>query len=508
MRKAIGIDISGSSIKVAELAFSRKGVEVVSFFNERLKEGEFSGEVVNVLREKIAHGPRAIYAIPARFAILRSAVVPFRDERKIDQIVRFEAERYLPFPAEEVVVDFYVIGPEAEGKRIMLVAVRRDFIEEHISLLRKVGTEPEIVDLDSMALLNLLDEESGTFVLVDMGNDTTSISIVSGGMPVLLRNIPKGGNSLTEALASAEEISWDEAEKKKIEQGLTISENMEVEPGAFRETLTSIVSEISYTISAFSLQKADSRVEKIVLSGGGAKLDNLPDFLKEKLGLDVVRIDSLRGISHDLDENSVSDIRGCGDVAIGLALRGLKCRKTEVAVNLKKGMAEAPVGRKTLIQSLILISVMVLLCFSLVFMRLHPKHVSLSSLERQIGEMVEETFPGESLGKRSTLEIISIFRRRVEESKKRYSGSGAFSALEVLRALSLTIPSDMGVEVTDMRLNENLIQLEGEASSFETFEELKRELSSSDYFGDVRVDKADSSRGKVSFRLEFIYNES
>ena len=461
MKKVIGIDVSGTSVKAAEVAYSRKGVELVSFFNEKLEDGQFSEELVNVLKEKIAQGAKVVSSIPAKFAILRSAVVPFRDDRKINQIVRFEAERYLPFPAEEVVVDFYVIEPEREGKRVMLVAVRRELIEKHLSLLKGFGVKSEIIDLDSMALLNLLDEERGTFALVDVGCDTTSISIVSGGVPLLLRSIPKGADG--------------------------------------------VENEISYTISAFSLQKADSQVGKVVLSGGGAKLNNLPDILKEKLGLDVVQIDSLRGIQCNLDEEN---IRGCGDAAIGLALRGLKCRKTEVSVNFRKAMGEVSVGRKNLIRQVSLISIVVLLSFSLVFMRFYRRRTYLSTLERQIEKIVEGTFPGESLGKRSSLETISIFRRRVEESKERYSASGAFSTLEVLRALSLSIPSSTGVEITDMRLNENLLQLEGETSSFETVEKLRSNLSSSDYFREVRVDKADSLQGKVKFHLDIRINES
>ncbi len=501
MRRTVGIDISGSSIKVAELNNSGKGVELVSFFNGRLKEGQFSEELVDVLREKIGRGAKTILAIPATFAILRSAVVPFTDVRKIREISRFEAEQYLPFPAEEVVVDFYVIKPEGEGKRIMLVAVRREFIEKHLSLLKKLGVEPEVIDLDSMGLLNLVDEERGTFALVDIGSDTTLISIVSGGVPLLLGVVPKGGNNLTEALATAEEMSRDEAEKKKTEQGLTISENMEVEPCAFRETLASIVNEISYTINAFSLQGSGSEIGKIVLSGGGAGLKNLPEFLKGKLGMDVEQIDGLRGISHNLDENSVSGIRGCGDVAIGLALRGLECRKTEVALNLRKGLVETPVGRRSFIQQVSLISVIVLLCFSIVFIRFHRRWAYLSNVEGQIQKTVAETFPGERFGERSSLEIISILRRRVGESGKRYSDQGGFSTLELLRALSLSIPSSIGVEVTNMRLNEDLIQLEGETNSFETVEKLLKQLSSSGYFREVRVNKADSLHGKVRFRL-------
>ncbi len=269
MKRAIGIDISGFSVKMVEVVRSRTGPEIVSFFNERLKGEEFPAKLVDVLRGKAVRGVRVVSAISAGQMILRSAVVPFSDERKIAQIVRFEAERYLPFPAEEAAVDFYVIGPEKEGHcRIMLVTVRKAFLEKHLSLLKRLGVEPAIVDIDSLALLNLAGGDRGSVAVIDLGAETTSIIVFSGGLPLSLRSMPVGGNTLTKALAASEKISWDEAEKKKVDRGIDLP--------AFSETIASIVNEIKYTIGAFSLQEAGSNVEKIFLSGGGAKLTDTP----------------------------------------------------------------------------------------------------------------------------------------------------------------------------------------------------------------------------------------
>lgn len=482
MKRIIGIDVSGSSVKVCELIHSRKGVEIVSFLHESLKDNKFSDGFVKVLREKIARGVKVYSAVPAGQAILRTTVLPFKSERKIKEVVRFEAERYLPFAVEEAVVDFYIIGPGKDGMRIMLVTVRKEFIEKHLSLLRELGTEPEIIDLDSMALLNLLGEEKGTFALVDIGCCTTSISIVSGGVPQVLRSIPIGGNNLTEALS--------------------------------KDTIMSIADEISYTISAFSLQKAGSKVQKIVLSGGGAKLENFPEFLKGKLGLDVVNVDSLRDVHCNPDlfrKTGVDekDIRGSGDAAVGLALRGVKQRAAKVSVNLKEGLVERAFGKKSFVTMIVLVSAVILLGFSTVFMRLHWKRAHLLNLEGQIIKVFKETFSGSTIKPKSSLEVISLIRHRLGKGRKSYGALreiGMPSTLELLRELSVTIPESIGIDITDIRLNGNLVQIEGETDSFRTIEKLTKKLSSSDYFRDVRVNQAgaDSLRGKVKFRLDIL----
>ncbi len=484
MKRVIGIDISGSSVKAAELVYSMKGVEIVSFLHESLKDNKFSDGFVKVLREKIARGVKVYSAVPAGQAILRTTVLPFKSERKIKEIVKFEAERYLPFPVESAVVDFYIIGPEKDGMRIMLVTVRKEFVEKHLFLLKELGAEPEIIDLDSMALLNLLGEEKGTFALVDIGCRTTSISIVSGGVPQVLRSIPVGGNNLTEALS--------------------------------KDTLMSIADEISYTISAFSLQKAGFKIQKIMLSGGGAKLKNFPEFLKGKLGLDVVQIDSLRDVHCNLDlfrkeGFGEEDIRGSGDAAVGLALRGVKRRAAKVSVNLKEGLVERAFGRKKFVTMVVLVSAVLLLGITTVFMRLQWKRVHLLNLEGEIRRVFEGTFPGLTVEPKSSLEMISLLRHRLGKGRK-YDALreiGIPSILELLRELSITIPESIGVDITDMRLNGNLVQIDGETDSFQAIEKLTKKLSSSDYFRDVRVNQAgaDSLRGKVKFRLDILVKE-
>ena len=499
-RRTIGIDVSGSSIKAVEIVYSRMGAEVASFFSEKLKDEEVSAEFANVLRSKVARGARVVSAIPAGQVILRSAVVPFRDEKKIRQIVRFEAERYLPFPAEEAVVDFYVVGPEKQGGcRIMLVTVRRAFLEKHMSFLKGLDAEPRVVDVDSIALLNLLGDERGTVAIVDLGAKVSSVSIISRGVPFYLRTIPVSGDSFTKALAEGEGISWEEAEERKI--------NGEIGSRALGEAMDSIVNELKYTIGAFSLQEPDAGIEKILLSGGGAKLGNLSEFLKERLGIDAAHIDLLGELRHKPDEDLVSRVQGCGDVAVGLALRGVKGKVKKVSLNFREGLLGRAERGKDFVTMAVLISVVVLLGISAVFLRLHWRRSHLFGLEREIKTIFAETFPMEKERARSSLEMISLLRQRVEDGRSRLSAAGELgtgSMLDMLRELMVSIPDSVSVDITDIWLDGDSIKLEGETNSFETVEKLLQGLSASGCFGDVRVKQADSLQGRVKFRVDIV----
>lgn len=499
-RRTIGIDVSGSSIKAVELVYSRMGAEVTSFFNGKLKDEEVPEEFTNVLRSKVTRGTRVVSAIPAGQVILRSAVVPFRDEKRIRQIVKFEAERYLPFPAEEAVVDFYIVGPEKQGGcRIMLVTVRRAFLEKHVSFLKGLGVEPGVVDVDSIALLNLLGDERGTVAIVDLGAEVGSIGIVSQCLPFYLRTIPVSGDSLTKVLADGEGISWEEAEERKI--------NGEIGSAALEEAMDSIVNELKYTIGAFSLQEPNAGIEKILLSGGGAKLENLPEFLKERLGIDAAHIDPLKELRHKLSEDLVSQVQGCGDVAVGLALRGVKGKAEKVSLNFKGGGLGRAARGKDFVTMAVLISAAVLLGISTVFLRLHWGRSHLCGLEREIRTIFAETFPGEKERARSSLEMISLLRQRVDDGRSRLNAAGELgtgSMLDMLRELMVSIPDSVSVDITDIRLDGNSIRIEGKADSFKTVEKLLQNLSASGCFEDVRVKQADSLHGRVTFRVDIV----
>ncbi len=348
VRRIIGIDIGSSSIKVAELGRSRKGIEVVSFFKKELKDEREMEEVAGILREKVNRGGKVISSIRAGQVILRSIVVPFRDMKKIKQIVRFETERYLTFPAEEAAVDFYMLGYEKQGgSRIMTVTVRRELLEAHLSSLKKLGVEPVVVDVDSMALINFIGEGEKNAAVVDIGADDTSISIVSGGVLVSLRNIRFGGDNFTKVWAEKEKIDIDEAEERK--------KGGKIEASALEESMSLLMSELKYAMGAFSLRGTETAVNKIFLSGGGAKLENLPGFLENRLGVDVVRIEPLSGLVHGLEEASASQAQGCSDVAVGLALRGFKEKEHRAFINLKEGLHEADARGKSFTISAVLV---------------------------------------------------------------------------------------------------------------------------------------------------------
>ena len=473
VRRVIGIDIGSSSIKAAELVRSKKGIEVVSFFKKDLKDEQGINEIAGILSGKVSRGAKVISSIRAGQIILRSIVVPFRDIKKIKQIVKFETERYLTFPAEEAAMDFYLLGYEKQGgSRIMTVTVRRELLEAHLSFLKKMGAEPAVVDVDSMALINFIDEGEKNAAVVDIGTENTSISIVSGGAIVSMRSIRFGG---------------------------------EIETSAFEESMSPLISELKYAMGSFSLQGTEAGVNKIFLSGGGAKLENLPGFLENKLETEVVRIEPLSGLVHNFDENSASQIQGCGDAAVGLALREFKEKEGRTFINLKEGLPKAASRGRSFIISVVLMLLAAAVSVFTVFAHFHRKSLYLSNIESQIENSFRQVFPEKWKKGKSTLEIISLLQQKVKKDRRRTgaeNGAEAGSVLEMLREFAISVPDSIAADITDLRLDGNIIRAEGKTASFKNVDNLSRSISSSDYFGTVLVKEADSVGGKVKFRLE------
>ena len=495
VKRVIGIDIGSSSVKAAELVRSKKGIEVVSFFKKDLKDEQGMKEIAGILREKASRGVKVISSIRAGQIIFRSIVVPFRNIKKIKQIVKFETERYLTFPAEEAAVDFYLLGYEKQGgSRIMTVTVRRELLEAHLSSLKKMGVEPAVVDVDSTALINFIGEGEKNAAVVDIGAENTSISIVSGGVIVSMHSIRFGGDNFTKCWAEKEKVDTDEAEERK--------KAGKIEASALEKSMSLLISELKYAMGAFSLRGTETAVNKIFLSGGGAKLENLPGFLENNLGMDVVRINPLSGLVHALDETSAFQVQGCGDAAVGLALREFKKKEGRTFINLKEGLPKDESCGRSFIISVVLVSLAAAVSVLTVFAHFHRKSSYLSNIESQIENSFRQVFPEKGKKGKSTLEMISLLQQKVKRLPGGENGAEAGSVLEILREFAISVPDSIAADITDLRLDGSLIHVEGETASFKNVVNLSRSLSSSDYFKTVLIKKADSVHGRVKFRLE------
>lgn len=348
-KSLVGVDIGSHAIKAVELAPAGSRFRVLHSGSVdtppgSIKEGvvvEPQGVAAAIRQVFSAAGikpGRVVSAVGGQAVIVRELKLPPMSDEELKQAARFEAERYIPYGVKEVNMDFDIIGETVEENQkkivVLLVAARREIIDKHVQALEVAGLSPFVLDVASFAVMRSLDPHARTngqteaVVFVDLGAETSDIVITEGGQLRLTRNVNIGGDALTRVIASRLEIEFKSAEQLKEEKGVVLIEG---EPLPDDRTVLSLhevmlpilgdlATEIRRSLDYFQTRWRESRVGRIVLSGGTAKLENLDRFLSLELGVETIVGDPF--LACDASGRVSKDTAASMATAVGLAMRG------------------------------------------------------------------------------------------------------------------------------------------------------------------------------------------
>ncbi len=351
-RRFVGIDVGSHTVKAVELAPAGARYRVLhAGWGETPPGAVKEGAVVEpqalglAIRQVLARAGirpgRVVSAVGGQAVIVRELKLPPMSPDELKQAARFEAERYIPYGVREVNMDFDVIGETVEENQrkivVLLVAARREVVDRHVQALEAAGVQPFVLDVESFAVIRALqpqaDGEGTATVFVDIGGETTDIVIVEGRQLRLTRNINIGGDNLTKAVASRLDMEFSSAAQLKEDKGVVL---LEGEPlpddrtvlavhDAMLPILGDLATEIRRSMDYFQTRWRESRVGKVVISGGTARLQNLDRFLSLELGVETVVGDPF--LSCDVPDRLLpaDQRRQLGPslaTAVGLAMRG------------------------------------------------------------------------------------------------------------------------------------------------------------------------------------------
>jgi len=372
----IGLDIGNTSVKVAQLKKTSRGVILEKLALEPLfpngQPEDISEIDVSVKTSAIKRcldkanitAKNCISAVSGESIIVRYIPLPEMSEVELKNALRWEAEEYIPFRMDEVNIDSMILGKnlQEDGKiDVLLVSATKELINKHINILREVGLIPVIVDIASFALLNCYEynynppPEDAT-ALISIGSDVTSITIFNNTVSRFTRDIEatSAGDSITKSLQMKLGLSFKEAEKLKIDIGAplktvdqttqvssdildTIKSTIEKITGedlgddsieakaskVIQGSLDNLLGEIRRSIQFFENQPNSFPIKKIVLSGGIAQMRNIGKYFAEELKLPLEIINPIRNIelSPRLDRSYIESIAPQLSVCIGLAIR-------------------------------------------------------------------------------------------------------------------------------------------------------------------------------------------
>lgn len=341
-KDVIGLDIGCSSIKMVELREGKNGYKLHSLGisplpPEAIVDGALmdSVTIIDTIRDLINASKTktkdVVTSISGHSVIVKKITLPFMTESELEESIQWEAERYIPFDINDVNVDFQILGPTSENQEVMdvvLVAAKKDIINDYVSIIMEAGLNPVIIDIDSFALENMLAinyeiDKDETVAIANVGASVTNINIIKNNVSGFTRDIFKGGNQITEEIQRQLHIDHEEAEKIKV--GTTVdSTSQSIIQNVLKSAAESLAVEIGNSIDFFQSTTTYEKIGKMFLSGGGSKMKDFDVILQQHIGIPVEVVNPFKKIDYtgkDFDLEYLREIGPIMAVGVGLALR-------------------------------------------------------------------------------------------------------------------------------------------------------------------------------------------
>jgi type IV pilus assembly protein PilM len=345
---ALGLDIGSSSVKLVQLKEAKRGYILEAFGVATLPpEAIVDGALMNstaiveairglVTQYKLKNREAAI-GVSGHSVIIKKISMPKMTQEELEESIQWEAEQYIPFDVKDVNIDVQILTPpevdNGTGQMdVLLVAAKKDMINDYTSVVSEAGLTPVVVDVDAFAVQNSFEvnyelPKNETIVLVNAGASVCNINVLANGLTTFTRDVTMGGNQFTEEIQKQLNVSYDEAEKLKV-GGDAAQDSDSVVPQEVERVIQGVADqmagEIQRSLDFYTATAADSHIARLYLSGGTAKIPALFKVIEQRVGVPVEILNPFKDVEVDnrrFDPNYVTDVAPSAAVAIGLALR-------------------------------------------------------------------------------------------------------------------------------------------------------------------------------------------
>ena len=350
----IGIDIGSHSIKIAEIEDSKKGMILKNFGmiglpREAIVEGSIkemeivSAALKNLLKNLKIKNKNVATSISGYSVIVKKITIPQKGEEDLEGSIQSEAEQYIPFDISDVNLDFQILGLEKEetGEEkeeeekeelmdVLLVAAKKDIVEEYISLFHLAELNPVVLDIDAFALQNVFEisnhEQSGCHALLHIGAQQLTINIIKDGNSIFTRDSSYGGSQITNEIQNKLKISYEEAESIKLGGKPIERDQRHLFEEIFSSTVTKWAQEIKRALEFVTTTFADVRVENILVSGGSCLIPGFNKYLGIETGLEIEMLNPFANLEIReklFDTAYLNYTAPIAVISVGLALRSI-----------------------------------------------------------------------------------------------------------------------------------------------------------------------------------------
>ncbi len=354
--RVLALDLGASKIVLAEFQLVKGGEPVLLRYGIRLIEGEGANEtdrlafivtaIRDLMREQAIRPAPILMTVSGQAVFPRFVKLPPVGRDKLSQIIQYEAEQNVPFPMDEVVWDYQLIGDDKEELNVMLVAAKVENIKRLTDCVQAADLEPEVVDVSPMALYNAVrhnyPELEGCVMVLDIGARSSNLIFIEEKR-IFSRSIPVAGNAVTQELMKEFETDFAAAERLKRELGFVAfggvyagadNETADRVSKIIRSVLTRLHAEVNRSINFYRSQQGGSPPAMVLLTGGSSMIAHVDTFFQDKLKVPVDYFNPFARVevSAEIDAERLNDdLQSMGEV-VGLALR--RAGQCPVEINL------------------------------------------------------------------------------------------------------------------------------------------------------------------------------
>ena len=459
--KIAGIDIDKDAIRVVELQKSMRGASVSNHFKIAIVNGNLSEALKDVVK-KIPEAEIAA-SFNSRDISFRTLNLPITDIKKIEKTIPFEAEELLPFPADELIIDYQVLEKGERETTVGIVAAKKEKIKAQLEILSTSGIDPKVVNIAPSAIAAIagryLKGEKGVYAVICLSTSDADIDIFYDDSVRFFRNIPLIGE-------------WER--------------------------------DVCNTLYIFQATVRKD-IERIYLCGSSEKDDVLKKEFASLCGIEPVQIDFSKDTEIRVDTEYAK--------ALGLALR--EAEGKGFAVNLRKGefsyKKEGAETKKRLRYTIIfggIVAFLLILNLSVKYYMVESRYLAVTNeIRRNFNEALPDV-------KKIINEEQQLKSAAAEAKKKiRLLGGrikGDVTALDLFKEVTERMPAEQKVILFEFSLEGDKIRLSGETTSFEAADKIKEGLSKSSFFKEVTLSdaKIGAEQNKIKFRINITLHEA
>jgi type IV pilus assembly protein PilM len=340
MSSIVGIDISQKSVKIACLSNENSKIALESIGEIKLPQVEkneankdkflmvFGKSIKSLLSDLKIKGKQVVVSLPEDEVVSRLVRLPPLKDSEIMDALRFEAETFVPYPLDQVLIDYEIIEKDEVGRlSIFVIAAKNDLISNYLKLFKSIGLELLSLESPSLALRRVLKlgmPMVERIVTIDIGEKNSDVFSVNKNNVYFARVLSVGGESLTRAISLNLSLDMASAEEYKKAYGMKEDELEGKIRNAIMPVFNDISEEIRKTLALFT-EDVGKPAELLVLSGGGANFPGMAEELTKLLGIEVQVLQPFLNIDTTKIQSDYNlNVEGCKfSLAVGLALRGL-----------------------------------------------------------------------------------------------------------------------------------------------------------------------------------------